>query len=58
MNFIKHRTFHIFKEIRDGDKTLLEIEEDQTKFKSSLGQVTSGDPEYKDHYQKDIIKKY
>ena len=57
INFIKHESlFHIFKEIRDGDKTLQEIKEDKNKFKSSLGQITSGDPDYKD-YQKDEMKK-
>ena len=53
INFIKHKgQFHIFKEIIDGDKTLQQIEEDKKKFKSSLGQITSEDPEYKDDYQK------
>ena len=57
INFIKHKgPFHIFKEIRDRDKTLQEIEEDQKKFKSSLGQITSRDHEHKDDYQKDVIK--
>ena len=57
INFIKHNgPLSIFKKIRDGYKTLQEIEEDQRKFKSSLGQITSGDPEYKDVYQKDVIK--
>ena len=57
INFIKHKgPFNFFKEIRDGDKTLQEIEEDQKKFKSSLGQITSGDPKHKDDYQKDVIK--
>ena len=54
--FIKYKTFHIFKEIRDENKTVQEIEEDQTKFKSRLGKVTSGGPEYEDDYQKDVIK--
>ena len=48
--------FHIFKEIKDGNKTLQETEEDQKKFKSSLGEITSGNPEYKGDYQKDAIK--
>ena len=53
INFIKHKAqFHIFKEIIDGDKTLQQIEEDKKKFKSSLDQITSEDPEYKDDYQK------
>ena len=57
INFIKHnRPLSIFKKIRDGYKTLQEIEEDQNNFKSSLGQITSGDPEHKDDYKKDVIK--
>ena len=56
INFIKHKgPFHIFKEIRDGDKTLQETEEDQKNFKSSLGQITSGDPEHKEDYPKNAI---
>ena len=54
---MKHKgPFHVFKEIRDGDKTLQEIEEDQKKFKSILGQITSGDSEHKEDHQKDVIK--
>ena len=57
INSIKHKgPFNVFKEIRDGDKTLKEIEEDQNKFKSSLGQITSGDPEHKEDYQNGAIK--
>ena len=57
LNFIKHKgLFHIFKEIRDEDKTLQEIEKDKKKFKSSLGQITSGNPEHKNDYQEDVIK--
>ena len=53
---MKHKSpFHIFKEIRDADKTLQEIEEDQKKFKSRLGQIPE-DPEYKDDYQEEVIK--
>ena len=45
INFIKFKgPFNTFKEIRDSDKTLQEIEEDQQKFKSSLGKITSGNP--------------
>ena len=55
ISFIKYKgPFHIFKAIRDRDKQ--EIEEDQKKFKSSLGQITSPDHERKDDYQKDVIK--
>ena len=57
INFIKHNgPLSIFKKIRDRYKTLQEIEEDQKNFKSSLGQITSGDPKHKDDYQKDVIK--
>ena len=43
INFIKFKgPLNIFKKIRDGDKTLQEIEEDQKKFKSILGEITSG----------------
>ena len=42
--------------MRVGDKKLKEIEEDQKKLKSNLGQITSGDPEHKEDYQKDAIK--
>ena len=45
INFINYKgPFHIFKEIRDGDKTHQETVEDKKKFKSNLGQITSGDP--------------
>ena len=45
-----------FNKIRDGDKTLQEIEEDQKKLKSSLGEITSGNPKHKRGYQLDTIK--
>ena len=57
IDFIKHRgPFHIFKEIRDEDKTLQAKEKDQKKFKSSLGQITSGNPKHKREYQLDTTK--
>ena len=57
INFINYKgPFHIFKEIRDGDKTHQETVEDKKKFKSNLGQITSGDPESKDDSQKYGIK--
>ena len=57
LNFIKFKgPFNIFKEIRDGDKTLQEIEEDQKELKSSLGEITSGNPKHKREYQLDTIK--
>ena len=57
INFIKFKgPFNTFKEIRDSDKTLQEIEEDQKKLKSSLGEITSGNPKHKRGYQLDTIK--
>ena len=48
INFIKFKgPFSTFKEIRDSDKTLQEIEEDKKKLKSSLGEITSGNPKHK-----------
>ena len=57
INFIKFKgPISIFKEIRDGDKTLQEIEEDQKNFKSSLGEITSGNPQHNEGYQLDTIQ--
>ena len=57
INFIKFKSpFNTFKEIRDSDKTLQEIEEDQQKFKSSLGEITSGNSKHKEKYQSDTIE--
>ena len=57
LNFVKFKgPFNTFKEIRDGDKTLQEIEEDQKKLKSSLDEITSGNPKHKREYQLDTIK--
>ena len=57
INFIKFKgPFNTFKEIRDGDKTLQEIKEDQKKLKSSLGELTSGNPKHKSEYQLDTTK--
>ena len=38
------------------NKTLKEIEKNQKKLKSNLGQMTLGDSEHKGDYQKDAIK--
>ena len=56
-NFIKFKVHLVFlKKIKDGDKTLQEIEEDQKKFNSSLGEITSGNPKHKEGYQLDTTK--
>ena len=45
INFIRFRgPLHIFIEIKSGITSLKKVEEDQKKFKSSLGEITSGDP--------------
>ena len=57
INFIKFKgPFNTFKEIRDSDKTLQEIEEDQKKLKSSLYEITSGNLKHKREYQSDTVK--
>ena len=47
---------HIFKEIKNGDETVKAVEEEQIKFKSKLGEITSGNPKHKLKNQKDTIK--
>ena len=51
INFIKFKG--LFSFFRDGDQTLEEIEEDQKKFKSSLGEIKSRNPKHKEGYQLD-----
>ena len=50
INFLK------LEETRDGDKTVQEKEEDQKKLKSSLGELTLGNPKHKWEYQLHTIK--
>ena len=48
ISFIRFRgPLHIFNKIKNSNTPLKKVEEDQKKFKSSLGQITSGDPEHK-----------
>ena len=57
INFIKFKgPFNTFKEIRDSDKALQEIEEDQKKLKSSLCEITSGNLKHKREYQLDTVR--
>ena len=57
INFIKFKVHLVFfKKIEDGDKTLQEIEEDQKKFDSSLGEITSGNPKHKEGHQLNTTK--
>ena len=36
---------HTYDQLKKGDKTLQQVEEEQKIFKSELGQTKSGDPE-------------
>ena len=47
---------HIFKEIKNGDKTIQIAEKEQIKLKSKLGEVKSWNPDHKLQNQKDTIK--
>ena len=38
---------HIYKQLKNGDITLSQLEEDQRKFKSELNEITSGNPDHK-----------
>ena len=47
---------HIYNQLKSGDKTLSQVEEDK-KFKSELGQITSRRPKDKSDDQKKCNKK-
>ena len=48
---------HIYNQLKNGDITLSQLEEDQGKFKSELGQITSGNPKNKEENQLNTRKK-
>ena len=48
--------FYTYNQLKNGDKTLSQLEEDQKNFRSELGQITSGRPKDKSNNQKDTIK--
>ena len=55
--FIKYKgPFGLFGEMRDGNISLKEAEENQEDFKKELGQITSGNPKHKEQYQLETIK--
>ena len=55
--FIRFRgLLHICNEINNGDKTIQATEEEQIKFKSELGEITSRNPKHKSEDQSDTIK--
>ena len=45
-----------YNQLKNGDKTLSQLEEDQKNFRSELGQITSRRPKDKSNNQKDTIK--
>ena len=45
-----------YNQLKNGDKILSQVQEDQKDFRSELGQITSGRPKDKSNNQKDTIK--
>ena len=57
INFIRFRdSQHIYNEINNDYKTIQAAEEEQIKFKSDLGEITSENPKHKSKDQLDAIK--
>ena len=55
INFIRFKgPLHIFNEIKNSNISLKKVE-DQKNFKSSLGEIISGDPKYKSDSQSNAI---
>ena len=46
----------IYNKIKNGDKRIQAAEEEQKKFNSKLGEITSGNPEHKSRDQSDTTK--
>ena len=47
---------HVYNQIKKGNITLSQLEEEQRKFKSELGQIKSGNPDHKSEKQSYTIK--
>ena len=57
INFIKFGDpLHIYNEKKNGAKTIQAAEEEKIKFKTELGEITSGNPKHKSEDQSDAIK--
>ena len=57
MNFIKFKgPMHTYNQLKNGNITLSQLEEDQGKFKSGLGQITSENLNHKEENQLNTIK--
>ena len=56
INFIGFKVpLNIYNDIKNGNISIEKGEEDQKKFKSSLSELTSGNPKYGRKYQLDAI---
>ena len=49
---------HIYNEVKHGNISIENIEEDQKQFKSKLNEITTGNPKYKSKDPLDTTKKY
>ena len=47
---------YTYNQLKNGEKTLQQVEEDQKKFKSELNEITSGNPKHKSQKQSYAIK--
>ena len=57
INFGKYEgPMYIYGHMKNGEKTLQQLEEEQTKFKNWLREITSGNPKHKNEKQSHTIK--
>ena len=57
ISFTKFRgTMYTYNQLKNGEKTLKQVEEDQKKIKSELNEITSGNPKHKNEEQSYTIK--
>ena len=47
---------YTYNQLKNDEKTLQQVEEDQRKFKSELNEITSGNPKHKSEKQSYTIK--
>ena len=52
INFVKFEgPMYIYNKLKNGEKTLQQVEEDQKHFKKDLNEIKSGNPKYKSEKQ-------
>ena len=57
ISFTKFRgPMYTYNQLKNGEKTLKQVEEDQKKIKSELNEITSGNPKHKNEEQSYTIK--